>query len=91
MKPRIRTNATVPKAIPTIAGVFNLCGDTPWRWRGRVRGQIMVATAKGAETTYSLEVERDDKRSDYGCNCKASWNNIHPGGGERGQEVRSWS
>jgi hypothetical protein len=37
---------------------------------------------------YILEVEREGKRSDYSCNYKGSWNNIHPESGEgkaRGQ------
>jgi hypothetical protein len=74
MKPRTRT----------IAEVFNLCWDTPWRWRGRARGQIMVATAKGAEMMYSLQVEREGKRSDHSCDCKGSRDDIQAGGGEGG-------
>ena len=50
----------------------------------RSRGQIMVATAKGAGTTNSLEVESSGKRSDHGCDCKGSWDDILPGGGEGG-------
>ena len=45
-------------------------------------GQILVVTAKGAGTTYSLEVERGCKRSDHGCNCRESRDDIRPGGGE---------
>ena len=89
----MRTNTTVPKATPTIADELNLCEDTPWRWRGRARGQITVATAKGAGTTYSLEVERGGrggKRSDHSCDRKGSRDDIQSGGGEGGKEVRSW-
>jgi len=49
----------------------------------------MVATAKGAGVTYLLEVEREGKRSDHGCDCKGSRDNIQSGGGEGGEEVRS--
>jgi len=49
--------------------------------RGK-RGQITVVTAKGAGTTYNLEVERDGKRSDHHCECKGSRDNIQTGGGE---------
>jgi len=42
----------------------------------------MVATAKGGGTTYSLEVERQGKRSDKGCNCEGSKDDIQSGGGE---------
>jgi len=49
----------------------------------------MIATLKGARTTYKLEVEQEGKRSDHGCNCKGSRDNILPGGGEGRQEVRS--
>jgi hypothetical protein len=62
---------------------------TDWRWRVVAIGQITVATAKGAGTTYSLEVEREGKRSDHHCDCKGSWDNVLPGGAEGGQEVRS--
>ena len=54
------------------------------------RGQIMIATVTGARTTYKLEVERGGKRSDHGCNCKGTKDDILPGGGDGGQEVRSW-
>ena len=53
------------------------------------RGQITVVTAKGAWTTYSLEVEREGRRSDHSCNCKGTKNDILPGDGESRQEVRS--
>ena len=52
------------------------------------RGQITVATTKGAGTTYSLEVERGGKRSDHSCDYKGRRDNIQSGGGEgwgRGQ------
>jgi len=63
---------------------------TDWRWRAVARGQIMVVTAKGAGTTYSLEVEREGKRSDHHCNCKGTRDDVHPGGGGEGrQDVRS--
>jgi hypothetical protein len=80
-----------------------------------VRGQITVATVKGAGVTYPLEVEREVKtssdhsgtvkragttymlevegegrRSDQGCDCKGGRDNVRTGGGEGGQEVRSW-
>jgi len=42
----------------------------------------MVATAKGAGTTYTLEVEREGKRSDHNCNCKGVRNDIQTGSGE---------
>ena len=32
----------------------------------------MVATAKGAGTTYRLEVEREGKRSDHSCDYKGA-------------------
>ena len=63
---------------------------TDWRWRAVARGQITVATAKGAGTTYSLEVEREGKRSDHSCDCKGSRDDAHTGDEERWQEVRSW-
>jgi hypothetical protein len=47
-------------------------------------GQIMVVTAKGAGATYSLEVEKEGKRSDHGCDCRGSRDDIQPGGGEQG-------
>ena len=56
------------------------------------RGQITLATAKVPRMTimtYILEVERGGKRSDHDCDCKGSYNNVHTGGGEGGQEVRS--
>ena len=49
----------------------------------------MVATVKGAEMTYRLEVEQEGKRSDYGCNCNGSRDDVQSGGGEQWQEVRS--
>ena len=49
----------------------------------------MVVTAKGAGMTYRLEVEREGKRSDYGCNCKESRDNVQLGAGEQWQVVRS--
>jgi hypothetical protein len=52
-------------------------------------GQNMVVTAKGAGMTYSLEVERGGKRSDHGCDCRGTKDDIQTGGGEGGQEVRS--
>jgi hypothetical protein len=39
---------------------------------------------------YKLEVEKGGKRSDHGCNYKGSRDDIQTGGGEGGQEVRSW-
>jgi hypothetical protein len=39
--------------------------------------------------TYSLEVEREGKRSDHNCNCKGSRDDIQSGGGEGRQEIRS--
>ena len=53
------------------------------------RGQITIATTKGAGTTYSLEVERGGKRSDHSCDHKGSRDDIQSEGGEGGQEVRS--
>jgi hypothetical protein len=50
----------------------------------------MVVTAEGAGKTYSLEVERWGKRSDYSCDCKGSRCDILPGGGGGRQEVRTW-
>ena len=50
----------------------------------------MVVTAKGAGMTYRLKVEREGKRSDYGCNCNGSRDDVQSGGGEQWQEVRSW-
>jgi hypothetical protein len=50
---------------------------------------MMVATVKGAEMTYRLEVEQEGKRSDYGCNCKGSRDDIQSVGGEWWQEVIS--
>ena len=44
----------------------------------------MVVTAKGAGATYSLEVEREIKRSDHGCDCKGCRHDIQAGGGEGG-------
>ena len=49
----------------------------------------MVVTAEGPRMTYKLEVERGGKRSDHGCDCKGSRDNIQSGGGEGVQEVRS--
>ena len=49
----------------------------------------MVVTAERAGTTYGLEVESGDNRSDHGCDCKGSRDNIQSGGGEGRQEVRS--
>jgi len=49
----------------------------------------MVVTVKGAEMTYRLEVEREGKRSDHGCNCKGNRDDIQSGGREGRQEVRS--
>jgi hypothetical protein len=49
----------------------------------------MIVTVKGARTTYQLDMKRGGKRSDHSCNCKGSRDNIPPGGGEGGQEVRS--
>ena len=48
----------------------------------------MVATAEAAGMTYSLEVEMGGKRSDHGCDCRGSREDIQSGGGEVGQEVR---
>jgi len=56
----------------------------------RARGQITIVIAKGAQMTYKLEVEREGKRSDHSCDCKRSRDNVLPGGGEGGEEVRSW-
>jgi hypothetical protein len=56
---------------------------TPWRWRGRARGQITVVIVKGAVTTYFLEVEREGNRSDHGWDCKWDREHILPGSGER--------
>jgi len=53
-------------------------------------GQITVATAKGPRMTYFLEVERAGKRSEHGCDCKGSREDILPAVGEGRQEVRSW-
>jgi hypothetical protein len=59
-----------------------------WRWRGKARGQITVATIKQKGTTYTLEVERKDEVRSQ-CNCKGGRDDIHAEGGEGGQEVRS--
>ena len=48
------------------------------------RCQITVATVKGAGITYSLEVEREGRRSDHNCDCNGSRDNIRSGGGEGG-------
>jgi len=40
------------------------------------RGQITIVTVKGARTTYKLEVERGGKRSDHGCNCKGTKDDV---------------
>jgi hypothetical protein len=53
------------------------------------RNQITVVTAKGAGMMYCLEVESSGNRSDHGCDCKGSRDNIQSGGGEGVQEVRS--
>jgi len=45
-------------------------------------------TAKGTGATYGLELEREVKRSDHSCDCKGSRDDILPGGGEAGNEVR---
>jgi hypothetical protein len=37
---------------------------------------------KGAGMMYSLEMERECKRSDHGCNCRKGRHNV-PSGGER--------
>ena len=55
-----------------------------WRWKGGARAQIMVVTSKGAGATYGLEVEREVKRSDHGCDCKGSRHDIQAEGGEGG-------
>jgi len=44
----------------------------------------MVATAKGAGITYSLEVERGGKRSDHGCDYRGTKDDVPPGDGEGG-------
>jgi len=36
----------------------------------------MIATVKGARTTYNLEVERGGKRSDHSCDCKGTKHDI---------------
>ena len=48
------------------------------------RGHITDVTTKGAETTYSLKVESGGKRSDHGCDCKRSRDDVQSGGGEGG-------
>jgi len=53
------------------------------------RCHITVATVKRAGTTYSLEVEREGKRSDHICDFKGSRDDIQSEGGEGPQEVRS--
>ncbi len=52
-------------------------------------GQIAVATLKEAATMYKLEVEKEVKRSDRGSDYNGGRDNVHPGGGEGGNEVRS--
>src|SRR5215470_4416102 len=61
---------------------------TTWRRRARARGQVM--DSMGAwRTTYTLEAESEGKSSGHGFNgCME--NDVHAGGGERGQEFRSW-
>ena len=49
----------------------------------------MVVTVKGAGVTYFLEVEREGKTSDHGCDCEGSKGVILPADEEQWQEVRS--
>ena len=49
---------------------------------GALWGQITDATAKGAGTTYKLEVRGSAMGSDRGCDCKGSWDGILAGSGE---------
>jgi hypothetical protein len=56
---------------------------TPWQWR-EGKGQTMIVTVKAGRITYSLEMERESKRSDHNCDSRRGRDSIHPGGGEQG-------
>jgi hypothetical protein len=55
----------------------------------RSRGQITIATVKGARMTYKLEVEWEGKQSDHSCDCKGSRSDVRSGCGAGEQVVRS--